>query len=114
MDSISIFCSTTFSLCDDMSEDYLVTFRTKIYYREKDKDKKIMDLLVYFKYYLTDRDFKDMMRELQSMLLKLQSEVSTNAFDNVRGKMGIKNLDDLEKLKNLPKTKINHHKFDTY
>ena len=25
----------------------------------KDKDKKIMDLLVYFKYYLTDRDFKD-------------------------------------------------------
>lgn len=55
-----------------------------------------------------------MMRELQSMLLKLQSEVSTNAFDNVRGKMGIKNSDDLEKLKNLPKTKINHHKFDTY
>lgn len=46
--------------------------------------------------------------------IKLQSEVSTNAFDNVRGKMGIKNLDDLEKLKNLPKTKINHHKFDTY
>ena len=68
--------SANFSLCDDMSEDYLVTFRTKIYYREKDKDKKIMDLLVYFKYYLTDRDFKDMMRELQSMLLKLQSEVS--------------------------------------
>lgn len=80
----------------------------------KDKDKKIMDLLVYFKYYLTDRDFKDMMGELQKMLLKLQSEVSTNAFDNVRGKMGIKNLNDLEILKNLPKTKINHHKFDTY
>lgn len=73
-----------------------------------------MDLLVYFKYYLTDKDFKDMMGELQKMLLKLQSEVSTNAFDNVRGKMEIKNLTDLETLKNLPKTKIMYHKFDTY
>ena len=73
-----------------------------------------MDLLVYFKYYLTDKDFKDMMGELQKMLLKLQSEVSTNAFDNVRGKMGIKNLTDFETLKNLPKTKIMYHKFDTY
>ena len=49
----------------------------------KDKDKKIMVLLVYFKYYLTDKDFKDMMGELQKMLLKLQADVSTNAFDNV-------------------------------
>ena len=80
----------------------------------KDKDKKIIDLLVYFKYYLTDKDFKDMMGEFQKTLLKLQSEVSTNAFDNVRGKMGIKNLADLETLKNLPKTKIMHHKFETY
>jgi len=63
---------------------------------------------------LTNKDFKDMMGELQKMLLKLQSEVSTNAFDNVRGKMGIKNLADLETLKNLPKTKIMHHKFDKY
>lgn len=80
----------------------------------KDKDKKIIDLLVYFKYYLTDKDFKDMMGEFQKTLLKLQSEVSTNAFDNVRGKMGIKTLADLETLKNLPKTKIMHHKFETY
>ncbi len=80
----------------------------------KDKDKKIMDLLVYFKYYLTDKDFKDMMGELQKMLLKLQADVSTNAFDNVRGKMGIKNLNDLETLKNLPKTKILYHKFEKY
>jgi hypothetical protein len=63
---------------------------------------------------LTNKDFKDMMGELQKMLLKLQSEVSTNAFDNVRGKMGIKKLADIETLKNLPKTKIMHHKFDKY
>ena len=54
------------------------------------------------------------MGEFQKTLLKLQSEVSTNAFDNVRGKTGIKNLADLETLKNLPKTKIMHHKFETY
>ena len=63
---------------------------------------------------MTDKDFKDMMGEFQKTLLKLQSEVSTNAFDNVRGKMGIKTLADLETLKNLPKTKIMHHKFETY
>ena len=45
------------------------------------------------------------MGELQKMSLKLQSEVSTNAFDNVRGKMGIKNLADLETLKIFPKQK---------
>jgi abortive infection bacteriophage resistance protein len=80
----------------------------------RDKDKNIMDLFVYFKYYLTDKDFKDIIEEFQKMLLKLQSEVSVNAFDNVRGKMGIKNLEDLELLKNMPKTKIMYHKFDTY
>ncbi len=80
----------------------------------KDKDKKLMDLLVYFKYYLTDSDFKNMMGKLQKMMFKLQAEVSINAFDNVRGKMGMRNLDDLVTLKNLPKTKIMYHKFDTY
>ena len=54
------------------------------------------------------------MGELQKMLLKLQSEVSTNALDNVRGKIVIKKLADLETLKNLPITKIMHHKFDKY
>lgn len=54
------------------------------------------------------------MGELQKMLLKLQADVSTNAFDNVRGKMGIKNLNDLETLKNLPKTDISYHEFENY
>ena len=80
----------------------------------KDKDKKLIDLLIYFKYYLTDKDYKKMMGEFQDMLLKLQEEVSTNAFDNVRGKMGIKNLNDLDDLKNLPKAKIMYHRFDTF
>lgn len=37
----------------------------------------------------------------------------TNAFDNVRGQMGIKNLNILDTLIILPKSKIEYHKFDT-
>ena len=35
-----------------------------------------------------------------------------NAFDNIRGQMGIKNLEDLEILKNLPKKEIKYHLID--
>ena len=46
------------------------------------------------------------------MLLKLQAEIHPSAFDNVRGKMGIKNLDDLDTLASLPKDDIEYNKFD--
>jgi hypothetical protein len=47
------------------------------------------------------------------MLIELQNTLQTNAFDNVRGQMGIKNLNVLDALIALPKSKIEYHKFDT-
>lgn len=64
----------------------------------RDTDKCIMDLLVYFKYYLPDAEYQLMMCELQEMLSNLQTQITPNAFDNVRGEMGIKDLSDLETL----------------
>ena len=47
------------------------------------------------------------------MLIKPQNVLQPNAFDNVRGQMGIKNLNILDTLIALPKSKIMYHKFDT-
>lgn len=47
------------------------------------------------------------------MLIELQGTLQPNAFDNVRGQMGIKNLSVLDTLISLPKSKIEYHKFDT-
>lgn len=54
------------------------------------------------------------MSEFQRMITDLQNKISTNAFDNIRGQMGIKNLADLETLKNLPKVPILYNSFDTF
>ena len=76
-------------------------------------EKNIFDILVYFKYFLPTEEFTPMIIELKNMLIELQNTLQTNAFDNVRGQMGIKNLNVLDALITLPKSKIEYHKFDT-
>ncbi len=80
----------------------------------RSSDKRIMDLLVYLKYYLPDKEYINMITEVQKMLETLKKAIIPNAFDNIRGQMGIKDLLDLEALKNLPKSKIQYNKFDTF
>lgn len=76
-------------------------------------EKNIFDILVYFKYFLPTEEFTPMIIELKNMLIELQNTLQTNAFDNVRGQMGIKNLNVLDALITLPKSKIEYNKFDT-
>lgn len=91
-------------------ENYISSLRPSY---SKNTDKCIFDLLIYFKYYLPNDEYQLMMGELQDMLINLQTHITENAFDNVRGQMGIKDLSDLEKLKALPKPPINYNAFDT-
>lgn len=93
-----------------IKETYLLSLRQTYI---KSTDKRIFDLLIYFKYYLPSTEYTTMISELQDMLLKLQEAISKNAFDNIRGQMGIKDLTDLEILKNLPKNPIDYKNFDT-
>ena len=74
-------------------------------------EKNIFDILIYFKYFLPQKEFARMIMELKNMLIYLQSTLQSNAFDNVRGQMGIKNLNVLNTLIALPKSKIEYHKF---
>lgn len=92
-------------------ENYISSLRPSY---SRDSDKRIFDLLVYFKYYLPDNEYKKMMSTFQKMLTDLQNVISKNAFDNIRGQMGIKNLADLETLKNLYKAPILYNKFDIF
>lgn len=64
-------------------------------------EKNIFDILVYFKYFLPTEEFTPMIIELKNMLIELQNTLQTNAFDNVRGQMGIKNLNVLDTLMRL-------------
>ncbi len=92
-------------------ENYISSLRPSY---SKDSDKRIFDLLVYFKYYLPDKEYKKMMSIFQKMLTDLQIGISTNAFDNIRGQMGIKSLADLDTLKALRKAPISYNNFDTF
>ena len=58
--------------------------------------KNIFDTLIYFKYFLPINEYTTMVTELKKMLLDLQNNLTTNAFDNVRGQMGIKALNILD------------------
>lgn len=80
----------------------------------RDSDKRIIDLLVYFKYYLPEGEYKIMIHEFRKMLEELEKKIPTGAFANIRGQMGIKDLDDLDVLRDLPKKKIQYNKFDTF
>jgi len=91
-------------------EKYISSMRSTY---SRDTNKRIFDLLVYFKYYLPNDEYIAMMSELQTLLIGLQGSISPSAFDYVRGQMGIKNLADLDTLKILPKLPINYNAFDT-
>lgn len=75
-------------------------------------EQRIIDLVVYFKYYLLKKEYKHFVSELKVMLMDLQSRIHPHAFEYVRGQMGIKNLSDLDALADFPKDDIEYNKFD--
>lgn len=81
---------------------------------KNEHDKNIFDILIYLKYYLPKEEYTPMILELKKMLLDLQTKLSPNAFANVRGQMGIKDISILDTLDSLPKSKIQYNKFDTF
>lgn len=77
----------------------------------RDLEQKLFDLVVYFKYYLPKSEYKQFISKLKAMLLELQSKIHPHAFEYVRGQIGIKNLNDLDVLLNLPKDEIEYNTF---
>lgn len=46
------------------------------------------------------------------MLNDLQSKIHPHAFKTIRGQIGIKHLNDLDRLLSFPKNEIEYNKFD--
>ncbi|MFR4583228.1 Abi family protein [Clostridium cadaveris] len=80
----------------------------KSYVRESDQ--KLIDLIIYMRFYLDDKDFKKFATEIKSLLEDLQGNINPNAFNKVRGDMGIKDLGHLDKLISMKK-EIKYNKF---
>lgn len=64
------------------------------------KERKLFDLLVYLRYYMQKKEYQQLIKNIKDKLIKLQSSISVYAFDNIRGGMGIKKLEDLDILSN--------------
>ncbi|MDE6946870.1 MAG: Abi family protein [Anaeroplasmataceae bacterium] len=62
------------------------------------RTRKLFDLLVYLTYYLDKNDYAVLVSKLKDLLNELKSNITKPAFDNVRGAIGIKQIDDLDRL----------------
>lgn len=77
----------------------------------RDKEQRIFDLFVYFKYYLPHKEYQLFISELKTLLFDLKEHINPNAFEYIRSQIGIKNLEDLDVLISLPKNDIDYNKF---
>ena len=75
-------------------------------------NQSLFDLIVYCKYFLPKNEYKQFITELKTMLSSLKAKIHPHAFEYVRGRMGILDISDLDKLLNLPKDEIEYNKFD--
>lgn len=80
------------------------------YNRSQNSDKKILDFVIYMRYYLDDDAFYSLVDEIHGLLMTLKGKISSNAFDYVRGKMGLKDENHLLLFKSIVKTK-NYNNF---
>ena len=64
----------------------------------RENEQKIMDLLIYLKYYLHHSDYKSLLYSVKTLLERLEANISANAFNNVRAAMGIKDISHLDLL----------------
>lgn len=65
------------------------------YNNNNNKDKLIIDCIVYFKYYLKASAFEKFITELTDLLNELQTQLQPQSFNRVRASMGIKDLSHL-------------------
>lgn len=92
-----------------IKEQYICNLRPAY---TRDSCQRIFDLIVYFKYYLPNAEYKIFISKLYNMLSDLQQHIQPNAFEYVRSKMGIRNLNDLYILRDMSKDDIDYNKFD--
>ncbi|OON98260.1 MAG: hypothetical protein ATN36_01125 [Epulopiscium sp. Nele67-Bin005] len=63
---------------------------------KKDNCKKLIDLIIYMKYYLSKQDYYNLINKFGELLTNLSDTIPSKSFDYVRAQTGLKNLAHLE------------------
>lgn len=92
-----------------IKESYLKALRPSY---ARDQAQKVIDLIIYLKYYLPASEFKVLIKDLKEAFRRLQASIHPSAFDYIRGQTGLKDLEDLDKILRLPKNPIDYNKFE--
>lgn len=77
------------------------------------RSQKLMDLIIYLRYFMIDDEYQELLTDLKNQFLLLQSQLNKNAFEKVRAETGIRNLEVLDELCHTHK-EINYNKFEDY
>ena len=77
----------------------------------KERNRKIVDLLAYMKYYLPENEYYTLMTSVDSLLTGLSNTIPSLAFDRVRSALGFKDIKHITLLRDIPKvTPTNYSK----
>lgn len=77
-----------------------------------DRDKRVIDLLVFMKYFTPHNEYQRFISDVEKTIEKLQREIRRAAFDKVRAELGFKDMNHLKKLCENKKV-INYNKLST-
>ena len=72
---------------------------------------KLVDLIIYLRYFLNNHDYLKFISDIQQSFFKLQGLLNPNAFQKVRADTGIRNIAILDELAAIKK-EINYNKFE--
>lgn len=77
----------------------------------KHRTQRIIDIIVYLRYFLNDQEYKIFVEEIKKSFNKLGTQLNPNAFEKVRAETGIRNITVLDELANTTKD-IKYNNFE--
>lgn len=90
-----------------------ITFLTKSTTYTKHRAQRLIDLIIYMRYFMQDIEYHDFLFQIENQFILLQSQLNKNAFEKVRAETGIKNIDILDELSKTSK-EIEYNKFEKF
>lgn len=70
----------------------------------KHRTQRIVDLILFLRYFMCDKEYKTMIIDIENIFIKLQSKINRNVFNKIRASTGIRDLSLFETLKNTKHT----------
>ncbi|MDR2599804.1 MAG: Abi family protein [Oscillospiraceae bacterium] len=102
-----------FTITDKNSRIYTNYMNSLAPSYSRERDKKIIDLLVYMKYYLPENEYNTLMMNVEALLTDLSSVIHSQAFSRVLAALGVKNINHISLLRLATKqTPINYCIFE--